>query len=97
MKKDISKLAYDKFMTLRLPEIRVSLKNGKTITGTLIGFYKGNGHKNEPFITKWHILKSKDSTTLGSDVFGNRIGGLINHEEIARIYFREDKSTIHFT
>lgn len=96
MKTDVSKLIYDKLMALHQPEIRVTLKNGKVFTGILIGFYKGDSHTNKPFISKWHIIKSKDSTTLGSDIFGSRLGELINHEDIARIYFKNDKSTIQF-
>lgn len=96
MKQDTSKILHDKYFKLANKNIEVILKNGNVIKGVIIGFVKGDIHKKESYIIKWHIADEKYMLTIGLDAFGFPIGNIIRQADIQKIFFYQDNSILEF-
>lgn len=70
--------------------VEIELKNNLVVTGKFIGFFRGN----TTYITKWHLVD--ENVILGIDEFGFLKGQIINHKDMIRIKFLEDKSVMDF-
>lgn len=94
MATDFSKIFYDKYFSTNKRLIEVTLKNGRKISGVFISFFPGEKNSNEPYITRWHIVKEQHKMTMGIDAFGFRVGEIINQKDIQSIKFLHDNSII---
>jgi hypothetical protein len=91
MKTDSSWILYKHYYQLKNPILKIELKNHLIITGKIIGFYRGT----TTYISKWEIAETNQ--LLGTDHFGDIIGQVINHKDIAKIEFLDDASVLNFT
>jgi len=97
MERDTSRILFNKYLKLKSKNSRITLLDGRVVTGSIVGFYRGNRYQNDPSVVMWHVVDEKDEMTLGFDIFGNRVGKLISQGEIAEIYFYENKSCFKFS
>lgn len=89
--------AFNKYLQVTNPEVEIRLTNGKTLHGTILGFFKGAPDSSDPYILKWQIAqRQEDKATLGVDVTGNSIGILVEHRDIVQLKFIEDNSIYVF-
>ncbi len=96
MKKDFSKLLYDRYFKLTNRNIEMILKDGKIIRGTIIGFFKGDQSFNEPYVTTWHLVDGQDKTGLGTDAFAYLEGHAIEQSDILQVKFCADNTVLKF-
>ena len=94
MKKDASRVLYDKYFNLRNRNIEIVLKNGGRIRGIIVGYYTDDLENEESAIQKWHVVVANQSSCLDFSGFGGNNGTLIRHRDIASITFEEDQSTM---
>lgn len=90
MDSDSSLVLFTKYFNLTNRLIEIELKNHKVLKGKFIGYFRGN----KGSIAKWHFTDV--NTLFGRDQFGFLIRQLINHEDILKVEFFEDNSTMYF-
>jgi hypothetical protein len=93
---DSSIWLHHKYFRLKNRKIRIKLKNGKTISGIIHGFYHGDEEKGENRYWMWHIIPSEAIYHFGVDPFGFSVGETINHQNIESIFFEEDQTEMTF-
>ena len=96
MKKDLSRLLYDKYFGLQNRNIEVKLKNGTVFCCVIIGFYKTGEEEDRPYINKWHIAPVTDKNKLGINALDLLNGKTIDEEDITEVTFMEDGSVLRF-
>jgi hypothetical protein len=96
MKKDFSRLLYDKYFGLTNRNIVVRLKNGTVFSCVIIGFYKSGDEADQPYIVKWHITGVKDKSTSGVDPLDLLNGEVIEQKDIAEVDFLADNTVLRF-
>jgi hypothetical protein len=94
MEKDLSRELYDKYFRLTNRHIQVTLSNGRTIQGIIIGFFRGNEHGHDSYISRWHVVIDTEEMSMGQGIFGGLTGEIINQEDIMEVLFEEDKSVL---
>lgn len=96
MENDHSKALLERYFALNERLITVILRNGSQLTGVFIAFSKGDEYLDEPYITHWHLVDEKDKMSLGINFLGMPIGQIVAHQDIAAIFFHQDKSIVKF-
>ncbi len=92
METDTSLILYQKYFSLANRQIEVKLKNNRTISGVIVGFFKSDEDAHDFHICEWHIADEKDKLTLGVDAFGYIKGVIVRHRDIIEVKFFEDGS-----
>lgn len=85
---------FDKYHQLEDRRVVVKLKDGRTLKGVLIGYFKGKEGGKHAFIEKWHLVDESDSFSLGLDLFGSQLGEIISQDDIKEVHFLADDSII---
>lgn len=96
MKNNLPNVFFDKYFQLSDRKITVTLKNGESYTGYIIGFFYEDDITDEPAIYKWHIVEEKEDIPIGEDIFGFLKGKIIHQKDVSEIFIFCDNSTIHF-
>lgn len=96
METDLSRVFFEKYFLLINRNIIVKLRNGNSIKGIIIGFYRGEPDSHDTYITGWHIIHPEDKVFLGLDTFGYMTGVIIQQKDIAEVYFEQDQSSMKF-
>lgn len=96
MNKDFSKLLYDRYFNLADRNIEIIVKDGRSIKGTIIGFFKGDEAYLEPYITSWHLVDEQDKMGLGTDAFAYLQGQAVEQSEILQVKFCGDNTVMKF-
>jgi hypothetical protein len=96
MESDHSRAILERYFAMDERLITVTLRNGSLLTGVFIAFCKGDEYLDEPYITHWHLVEEKDKMSLGSNFLGMPLGQIIAHQDIATLYFHQDKSILKF-
>ena len=65
--------------------VEILMKNGSTIRGFIIGYYKDELDDLESPILKWHLVDVQDKMTFGIDSFGFLVGSIIQQKDIQQI------------
>lgn len=86
---------FEKFEQLTDQRVVITLKGGKKIHGRLLGFFKDTEFSGSPFVLQWHVADDIDADG-GFDIFGMKKGKIVNHKDIAEVFFKEDSSTMRF-
>ena len=97
MKKDSSKLVYQKYYTLVNRNVIFTLNDTHIFRGQIIGYYKGDLDSNEPYISRWHLYNCpQNSLNVNDELFGSMIGEIISHADIKSVQFEDDNAIINF-
>jgi len=88
MKTDLSFVFYTTYFELHNRFIEITLKNGKTVKGEIIGFYKGDSDFNEPYIIRWHI--ATENTFIIHYPLEKIKGVIVPQKEIASIKYTDN-------
>ena len=91
MKTDFSFFIYDKYYSLTNRRMKLILKDGRHVQGFICGFFRGDPESDDPYIIKWHIVSEGEKNRFGTNIFGCITGEIIRQEDIAEIYFNENK------
>ena len=96
MKKDTSRILYNRYFRLANRNIEILLKNGRKIHGRIVGYFSSDADSRESPIHHWHIINGKGSSCRDYSGIGVEQGELIRHCDIASVTFEEDNSTLFF-
>lgn len=69
--------------------VQFILRDGTVFSGVISGFVKGNPALNEPFVIRWHLVNEKDKLSLDFDPIGNRLGTVIEQEDVSEMKWVE--------
>lgn len=94
MKKETSRLLFDKYFKLANPNCDILLKSGKVIRGVIIGYYFSDADQPESPIHHWRVLRCVDAAHTGFDGENYNEGTCIRHCDIASVTFEEDLSVL---
>ena len=92
MKKDYSKEIFEKYFNSENKILKITLNNGKVLTGIFTSFIHGTMDFNEPYILKWHFVAEKDilrHNNLPQIDFGEEYGEIINQSDIKNVTFKD--------
>ncbi len=96
MKSIDSKVLFDKYFGLSDRHVRIVLRNGKVIQGTIAGYSFQDPDADDPVISRWHLVRDDSKETEGYQEVGFVVGEMVRHCDIASVFFREDHSTMTF-
>lgn len=96
MKRNTSRILYDKYFKLANRNIEILLKNGKRIHGIIIGYFPSDPDDEGSPIHHWHIIDNDSQSFLNSSDPEFQQGSLIRHCDITSITFEEDNSILSF-
>lgn len=97
MNPDTSAMLLEAYLVHQDKTVDVVLRNGTLIRRYISGFIKGSELAEDPFVMKWHMVKLRDSNTLGWDCSGSSVGEIIAHSEIQEITFLESGCCLTFS
>lgn len=74
-------------------QVEILLKNGRVVTGFVIGYFKQDADEDQSPVIAWHIVKEIDKMSMGIDAFGYLVGEIIAQKEIQQIKSIDKKQT----
>lgn len=80
-----AQLLHDRYFNESNCIISIKLKSGRTIQGTIAGYYADGDA-----IIKWHITERTKKSILHIDAFGYLEGEIINHDDILEVHSMEE-------
>jgi hypothetical protein len=90
MKRDTSRILYDRYLQFPNRNIEIRLKNGSIIHGKIAGYFSSDTDNGESPIHHWRITDPESKTGLDFTGLGRERGKLIRHGDIASVTFEDD-------